>query len=167
MSNMDKGESTTDLVTFYALLENAFPANSIEVGFDESRESYLNEIRGLLFNGQDWRAVDFPDNENDAVAPAFDLLHDDSKLYYIASYMREAAIDIYYQASCLAQLKKFAHMPGGLLGRMDPYQRESVVWFCDLVEAQINSLPMMERLEYAVDTMTAKYLRNTIRNTLW
>ncbi len=167
MCKMDDHESSAELVSFYALLENAFPSTSIEVSFDESNESYLNEMRGLLFNGQDWRTVDFPDNENDAVSPAFDLLHDSSKLYYIAAYMREAAIDIYYQATCLAQLKKFARMPGGLLSQMDAYQRESVVWFCDLAENQINSLPMMERLNYVVDTMTAKFLRNLIRNTLW
>jgi hypothetical protein len=164
---MDEHESSPELTSFYALLENAFPATSIEVGFDESHESYLNEIRGLLFNGQDWRTVDFPDNENDAVSPAFDLLNDASKIYYMAAYMRESVIDPYYQATCLAQLKKFARVPGGLLGSMDAYQRESVVWFCDLVEKMINNLPMMERLNYVVDTMTTKSLRNTIRNTIW
>lgn len=164
---MEIEESSRELVTFYSLLENAFPATSIEVGYRDSNESYLNEIRGLLFNGQDWRKVDFPDNENDAVSPAFDLLNDESKLYYIAAYMREAAIDIYYQATCLSQLKVFAQTPNGLLGQMDAYQRESIVWFCDLAEKQINSLPMMERLEYVVDTMNLKHLRNTIRNTLW
>jgi hypothetical protein len=164
---MDEHESSPELTSFYALLENAFPANSIEVGFEESNESYLNEIRGMLFNGQDWRMVDFPDNENDGVCPAFDLLHDASKIYYIAAYMRESVIDPYYQATCLAQLKKFARVPGGLFFSMDAYQRESVVWYCDLVEKMINSLPMMERLNYVVDTMSAKFLRNTIRNTIW
>ena len=164
---MDEKESSPELTSFYALLENAFPATSCDVQFDESNESYLNEIRGLLFNGQNWRNVDFPDNENDGVSPAFDLLHDSSKLYYIAAYMRESIIDSYYQATCLTQLKKFARVPGGLLGVMDAYQRESVVWYCDLVEKQINSLSMMDRLEYVVDTMTCKFLRNTIRNTVW
>ena len=58
MSMMDDNESSAELISFYALLENAFPVTSFEVGFEESNESYLNEMRGLLFNGQDWRAVD-------------------------------------------------------------------------------------------------------------
>ena len=160
-------ESSPELISFYALLENAFPLKSIEVGETESNEMYLNEIRLRYFNGQDWRLVDFPDDENDGVEPAFDLLDGSSKIYYIAAYMRESIIDPYYRSGCLNHLKTFARVPNGLFTRMDAYQRESVVWYCDMIEKEINSLSMMDRLGMAMETMALKQIRNTIRNTVW
>jgi len=165
--SMTEAEETKELVEFYQLLENAFPATSMNVGFEESHESYLNELRTMLFNGLDWRLTDFPDNENDSIDAAFNLLDGTSKLYYIAAYMRESIIDSYYQTGCLNQLKSFARVPGGLFERMDPYQRESVVWYCDMVEAQVNELPFMSRIEFAVNILAVKSIRNTIRNTVW
>ena len=59
---MNELDENPELTTFFALLENAFPETSVQVGFHESKEAYLNELRGLLFTGQDWRTVDFPEN---------------------------------------------------------------------------------------------------------
>ena len=159
-------ETTPELLSFYSLLENSFPLKSVEAGSAESNEMYLNEIRLRLFNGQDWRLVDFPDDENDGVEPAFEILDGTTKLYYIAAYMRESIIDPYYRSGCLHHLKSFSN-PGGLFSRMDAYQRESVVWYCDMIEKEINGLPMMERLSYAMDIISLKQVRNTIRNIVW
>ena len=164
---MIEEESSPELLSFYTLLEKAFPLTSIEVGFVESNEMYLNEIRGRYFNGFDWRLTDFPPEENDGVEPAFDLLDGSSKIYYIAAYMRESIIDPYYRQGCLNHLKTFARMPDGLFTRMDAYQRESVVWYCDLFEKEIGELSMMDRLGYAMETLALKHIKNTIRNTVW
>jgi hypothetical protein len=159
-------DATPELLSFYALLENAFPETGTAVFFDESKSSYLNELRGLHFNGQDWRLVDFPDNENDSMGAAFGLLHESSQLYYLAAFMRESIIDPYYQKECLHFLRNYAR-PDGLMAQMTPYQRESIVWYCDLIEKQVAELPMMERLSYAAELMGTKHIRNVIRNTTW
>lgn len=155
------------MIQFYSLLENAFPQDSVVVQPKESSESYVNEIRGLYFNGQNWRSIDLPEDENDAIEPAFDLLDDYSKMYYIAAYMRESIVDPYYIAGCLTQLRHFSGPDNLILGRMTPYQRESIVWYCDLVEQHFASLPMMERIAHGMDIITTKSLRSQIRNTLW
>ncbi len=164
---MNELDENSELTTFFALLENAFPETSVQVGFHESNEAYLNELRGILFTGQDWRSVDFPENENDHVVDAFQMLDGTSKMYYIAAYMREAILDPFYQSGCLTHLRSFCNIPGGIFSRMTPYQRESAVWFCEAVEKQINNLPMMERLGQAMDSIAAKHIKNTVRNTLW
>lgn len=160
-------ESSPELLSFYTLLENAFPLHSVEVGAAESPEMYLNEIRLRYFNGQDWRLVDFPPEENDGVEPAFQLLDGTSKIYYIAAYMRESIIDSYYRSGCLSYLRSFGNGPTGLFSRMDAYQRESVVWYCDMIEKEISRLPMMDRLSYAMEIISLKQVRNSIRNTAW
>jgi hypothetical protein len=148
---MIEEESSPELLSFYTLLEKAFPLTSIEVGFIESNEMYLNEIRARYFNGLDWRLTDFPAEENDGVEPAFDLLDNSSKIYYIAAYMRESIIDPYYRPGCLNYLKTFSRVPDGQFSRMDSYQRESVVWYCDFIEKEINTLPFMDRFGYAME----------------
>ena len=160
-------ESSPELLSFYTLLDNAFPLTMITVGYRESQEAYANEVLLKHFNGQDWRLVDFPDNENSFIVEAFEMLDGTSKLYYIAAYMRESIIDSYYQSGCLSHLRSFCNVPGGLLSRMDAYQRESIIWYLDMVEEEINSMGMMDRLAHAVDTISAKHIRNTIRNTVW
>ena len=160
-------ESSPELLSFYTLLDNAFPLTFITVGYRESQESYVNEIVLKNFNGQNWRAVDFPDDENSFIVEAFEMLDGTSKLYYIAAYMRESIIDPYYQSGCLTHLRSFCNMPGGLFSRMDAYQRESVIWYIDMVEELINSMGMMDRLGHAMDTLASKHIRNTIRNTIW
>ncbi len=119
MSDMLEEESSPELLSFYTLLENAFPDHSVEVGAAESPEMYLNEIRLRYFNGQDWRLVDFPPEENDGVEPAFQLLDGTSKVYYIAAYMRESIIDPFYRSGCLVYLRSFGNGSTGLFSRMD------------------------------------------------
>lgn len=157
---------TPELLSFYALLENAFPETGTAVFYDESKSAYLNELRAVHFNGQDWRLVNFPEDENDSMGAAFGLLHEASQLYYLAAYMRESIIDPYYQKECLNYLKSYSR-PDGLMSQMNPYQRESIVWYCDLIEKQVSELPMMDRLGYAVELMATKHIRNVIRNTTW
>ncbi len=166
MLPMEEEVPSPELIQFHALLENAFPEHSVVVQPLESAESYLNEVRNLNFNGQDWRLVEFPEDESDAIAPAFDLLDNEAKKYYIAAYMRESVVDPYYQPGCLMHLKSFAR-EGGMLSQMTPYQRESVVWYCEQVEEQINELGMMDRIGRGVDLVTVKWLKGLIRNTVW
>ena len=85
----------------------------------------------------------------------------------IAAYMRESIIDSYYRSGCLSYLRSFGNGPTGLFSRMDAYQRESVVWYCDMIEKEISSLPMMDRLSYAMEIISLKQVRNSIRNTAW
>lgn len=164
---MNEPEVTPELLSFYSLLENAFPQHEVTVAATESSEMYLNELQRVHFGGQDWRLVDFPEFENDSMEAAFSLLDDRAKLYYIAAFMREAIIDPYYQVQCFGVLKSFLKGPERLMAQLDAYQRESIVWFCDMVEKQIGELPMLERISCAADLMSAKYIRSAIRDTVW